>query len=657
MKERYEELIDLIEKANYEYYTLDNPSIDDKTWDNWMSELIHLEKKYPQLKRADSPTMRIGGEVIDGFVKVNHQTPMMSLSNAFNETDLLNFDSRIKKEFKNPKYIAELKIDGLSVSLVYEKGILKRAATRGDGYIGEDITHNVKTIKSIPLRLNKKVDVEVRGEIYMPKNSFWELNKKREKNNESLFQNPRNAAAGSVRQLDSKIAKSRNLSGFFYHNPTSNLLTHYEALNELKELGFNVEPNYKIFKNINEVISYIELWNKRRESLDYEIDGIVIKVNDIFMQRELGATARTPKWAIAYKFPAEEVETVLKEIICTVGRTGLITPNAIFNPVKVMGSTVTRATLHNEEYIKMRDLKLGDTIIIRKAGDVIPEVVKPVLSKRTGKEKDYIMPSNCPICTTKLEKTKSEIDLICPNKLCPARNIESLIHFSSRKAMNLEGLGERIIEDFYNMNIIKSFSDIYELKTKKEELMKLEGFGLKRIQNLLDAINKSKTNSLERLLFGLGIKGIGEKTAKTLAKKYQTIDNLTLVSKNKEIDIPDIGPILKDNLNKYFSNDENLLQINKLKEKGVNTLYIGDVLEENENFLNKKIVVTGVLDNYNRSDIQSLIEKKGGIWTGTVTKNTDIVIVGNNPGSKYDKAIELSIEIWDEKKLEDMLNF
>lgn len=656
MKERYNELINLIEQANYEYYTLNNPSVTDKKWDDWMSELFKIEHDYPELKRKDSPTEKIGGLIINEFAKVNHEIPMMSLSNAFSESDLINFDTRIKKDFVNPCYVAELKIDGLSVSLTYENGVLVRAATRGDGYTGEDITHNIKTIKTIPLRLTKNINKEIRGEVYMPKKSFYKLNQERLENNEPLFQNPRNAAAGSVRQLDSSIAKSRNLSGIFYHDPDSKCTTQYESLMEIKELGLIISEHDKLFTNITDVIEFINYWTLNRETLDYEIDGIVIKVNDLQMQKELGYTARSPKWAIAYKFPAEEVETVLRDIKCTVGRTGLITPNAIFDPVKVMGSTIRRATLHNGEYIKDRDLLIGDHIIIRKAGDVIPEVVKPIIDKRNGSEIIYIMPEDCPICNKTLIKSKSEIDLICPNEYCPARNIESLIHFSNRKAMNLEGLGERIIEDFYNMDIIKNVSDIYKLKTKKAELIELEGFGEKSIDNLLKTIEKSKENSLERVLFGLGIKGVGEKLAKTLASKYQTIDNLIKESIDDTIDIPDIGPIIKQNLKEYFSNETNINLINNLKEEGLNFTYIGSALKENKNFLNKKIVVTGSLNNYNRIEIQNLIENSGGLWTSSVTKNTDIVIVGDKPGTKYDKALELNIEVWNEDKLEEMVN-
>ena len=651
MKERYEELIDLIEKANYEYYVMDNPTSTDAEWDSWMSELIKIETEHPELKRPDSPTERIGDKVINDFQKVYHQTPLMSLSNVFNESEVLDFDKKIKKEFLNPTYVAELKIDGLSVSLIYKNGILTSAATRGDGYVGEDITHNVKTIKTIPLRLKKAVDLDVRGEIYMSKKSFEKLNEERAKKGELLFQNPRNAAAGSVRQLDSRIAKSRELDAFFYHDPNTICKTHYESLEEIKSLGLIVNPHIKELKNIEEVLEYIKDWTEKRNTLPYEIDGIVIKVNDIHMEKELGYTAKTPKWATAYKFPAEEVETKLRDIICTVGRTGQITPNPIFDPVKVMCSTIKKATLHNYQYIKDKDLKIGDKIIIRKAGDVIPEVVRSIPEKRDGTEKEFIIPEKCPICYHDLISSKSGIDLICPNDLCPARNIESLIHFASRNAMNLEGLGERIIEDFYNMKIITDFPDIYKLKNRRDELIELEGFGDKSIQNLLDAIENSKENSLERLLFGLGIKGIGSKMAKTLAKKYQTIDKLMEASVNEQIDIPDIGPILIQNLKAYFSDPDYLQIINELKDIGLNMNYIGESIKENENFLNKKFVVTGTLKNYSRNEIQSLIELNGGIWTTSVTKNTDVVIVGENPGSKYDKAVELNISIWNEETL------
>lgn len=651
MKERYEELIKLINQANYEYYVLDNPKVDDQMWDNWFQELLEIEENFPELRKKDSPSQKVGGEIISGFAKITHKVPLMSLSNVFNEEEILSFDEKIKKEFKNPKYVCELKIDGLSVNLIYEKGILKTAATRGNGTTGEDITHNVKTIKSIPLTLNKDIDLDVRGEIFISKENFNEINKKRKENNEPLFQNPRNAAAGSIRQLDSSIASSRNLDAFFYHVPKTKLKSHFETLKDLKTLGIKVNPYIEKVDNIEEVIKYIKKWSLKREELPYEIDGIVIKVDNIEMQKELGMTAKSPKWATAYKFPAEEVETILNDIVITIGRTGLITPNAVFDPVRVMGSTIRRATLHNEDYIKERDLKIGDHILIRKAGDVIPEVIKSLKEKRTGKEKYFVMPKNCPICNHKLVKSDTNIDLLCPNTNCDARNIESLIHFSSKPAMNIDGLGEKITEYFYNEKIIRSFIDIYNLKNHKDKLVLLDGFGTKSIENLLLSIENSKQNSLERLLFALGIKGIGEKTAKIIAKKYHNIDNIIKASINEEINLPDIGPILKENLKIYFSNKENLDQINNFKELNLNMTYLGDKIIENKNFLNKKIVVTGTLEKYNRNKIQSLIENSGGIWTSSVSKNTDIVIVGENPGLKYEKAKKLNIEIWNEEDL------
>lgn len=655
MKQRYDELIALIEKANYEYYTLDNPTLTDREYDNMMSELLDIEEKYPELRRPDSPTQKVGGEIISEFKKVQHKIPMFSIADVFNESEIVAFDERVRKEFPNPSYVCELKIDGLAVSLIYENGIFKSAATRGNGTIGEDITHNVKTIKSLPLRLNKPETIEVRGEIYMPKKSFNKLNEQREKNGEPLFQNPRNAAAGSIRQLDSSIAKSRNLDAFLYHVPATTKKTHYEALMELKELGFIVNPNIKLVHNISEILDYIEEWTVRRDELPYEIDGIVIKVNDIHMQKELGNTAKYPKWVIAYKFPAEEVKSKLTDIVCTVGRTGQITPNAVFDPVKVMGSTIRRATLHNEKYIQDKDLRIGDMILVHKAGDVIPEVVGPVLSERKTELPIYHMPDTCPICGTKLVPTESQIDLMCPNDDCPARNIESLIHYSDRKAMNIEGLGERIIEDFYNMHIINNIIDIYNLKDKKEELIELEGFGDKSVNNLLETIENSKKVSLEKLLYAIGIKGIGEKNAKILAKKYNTLDKLMAASEAELQSIPDIGPILAQNIIIFFNTPENIELINNLKSIGMNTTYLGTTTKENENFIGKRFVVTGTLEKYTRDEIQSLIEENGGLWSSSVTKNTAAVIVGDNPGSKYDKAKELNIPIWSETDFEEQL--
>lgn len=656
MKERYDELIKLIEKANYDYYTLDNPTVTDREYDNWMSELLDIEERHPEIKRKDSPSEKIGGEVISEFKKVEHKIGMFSISDVFNESEIVAFDERIRKEFPNPSYVCELKIDGLAVSLQYEKGILKRAATRGNGLVGEDITHNVKTIGTIPLRLNKPVDIEVRGEIYMPLKAFNELNEKRLKNGEPIFQNPRNAAAGSIRQLDSSVAKSRKLDAFLYHVPETNKKTHYEALMELKELGFIVNPNIRLVKNIDEILDYINEWTARRGELPYDIDGIVIKVNDIHMQRELGFTAKYPRWVIAYKFPAEDVKTRLTDIVCTVGRTGQITPNAVFDPVKVMGSTIRRATLHNGDYINSKNLKIGDNIFVHKAGDVIPEVVGPCLEDRTGNEREFVMPDKCPICGASLVLTESGIDLKCPNDLCPARNIESLIHFCDRKAMNIEGLGERIIEDFYNMKFITSIIDIYNIKDRKEELIELEGFGDKSVNKLLDNIEKSKQNSLEKLLFAIGISGIGEKNAKILAKKFMNIDNLMNASLEDLTNISDVGPILANSIYNFFRNEDNIKLINDLKNIGMNMNYLGAQIKENEELLNKRIVVTGTLKKYTRDEIQNLIELNGGLWSTSVTKKTYAVIVGENPGSKYDKAKELNIPIWTEEDFDKVIN-
>lgn len=656
MKERYDELIKLIEKANYDYYTLDNPTVTDREYDNWMSELLDIEERHPEIKRKDSPSEKIGGEVISEFKKVEHKIGMFSISDVFNESEIVAFDERIRKEFPNPSYVCELKIDGLAVSLQYEKGILKRAATRGNGLVGEDITHNVKTIGTIPLRLNKPVDIEVRGEIYMPLKAFNELNEKRLKNGEPIFQNPRNAAAGSIRQLDSSVAKSRKLDAFLYHVPETDKKTHYEALMELKELGFIVNPNIRLVKNIDEILDYINEWTARRGELPYDIDGIVIKVNDIHMQRELGFTAKYPRWVIAYKFPAEDVKTRLTDIVCTVGRTGQITPNAVFDPVKVMGSTIRRATLHNGDYINSKNLKIGDNIFVHKAGDVIPEVVGPCLEDRTGNEREFVMPDKCPICGTGLVLTESGIDLKCPNDLCPARNIESLIHFCDRKAMNIEGLGERIIEDFYNMKFITSIIDIYNIKDRIEELIELEGFGDKSVNKLLDNIEKSKQNSLEKLLFAIGISGIGEKNAKILAKKFMNIDNLMNASLEDLTNISDVGPILANSIYNFFRNEDNIKLINDLKNIGMNMNYLGAQIKENEELLNKRIVVTGTLKKYTRDEIQNLIELNGGLWSTSVTKKTYAVIVGENPGSKYDKAKELNIPIWTEEDFDKVIN-
>ena len=658
MKERMEKLIQIINEADYNYHTLDNPTITDQEYDKYLRELFEIEEAHPEWIREDSPTQHAGGKVIEGFEKAEHKIPMMSLSNVFNESEIVAFDERIKKEGVNPKYVAELKIDGLSVSLLYEKGKLVRAATRGDGLVGEDITHNAKTIKTIPLVLKEPVDIEVRGEIFMNKKTLEELNERRKKDNQPLLQNCRNAAAGSIRQLDSKIAAERKLDTFIYHLPNPldyNLHTHEESLEYMKSLGFKVNPNNRLVENINELLEFIEEKAVLRPNLPYDIDGVVIKVNEIEHQQKLGYTAKYPKWATAYKFPAEEVVTKLTDIIFTVGRTGQITPNAVLEPVIVAGSTISRATLHNEDFVKEKGLKIGDIVSIRKAGDVIPEVVEVKEERRTGEEKEFIMITECPMCNSSLIKKEGQVDYYCPNDKCPARHIESLIHFASRDAMNIEGLGDRIMEDFYNFKFIGNLADIYSLKRYEKDLVRLEGYGDKSVSNMLEAIENSKNNSLERLIFGLGIPHVGAKTAKVLAQKYETMDNLMNTSIEELTKIPDIGEIIAKSVTDYFNDSSNRGIVEELKELGLNMNYLGQKIEENELFTGKTFVLTGSLTIYTRDEAKEKIESLGGKTVDSVSKKTSVVIVGDAPGSKYRKAQELGVEIWTEEQFKEKL--
>ena len=615
IKERLDYLVDLINEANYNYHVLDNPTIEDQEYDKYLRELYTLEEKYPELVREDSPTKKIGGEEIEGFKKVTHEKPMMSLSNVFNEDEIKAFDERIKKEGINPEYVCELKIDGLSVSLKYEKGILVSAATRGDGITGEDITHNAKTIKTIPLKLKEPIDIEVRGEIYMSKKVLEELNQERTKNNEPLLKNARNAAAGSIRQLDSSIAAKRKLDTFIYHLPNPEdfgIKTHYEAIEFMKNLGFKTNPNNKLAKNIDEVINFCNEYEQKRSELPYDIDGVVIKLNNIDEQLSLGFTARYPKWATAYKFKAELAYTKLKDIIFTVGRTGQVTPNAILEPVILMGSLISKTTLHNEDYVIEKGIKIGDTVAIKKAGDVIPEVVHPLIERRTGNEIDFVMTKNCPICGDILIRKESEAAYYCMNKNCDAKHIEGLIHYASRDAMNLEGFGDSITEDFYNMGFLKRIYDYYTLDKHKEELMSLEGFGEKSIIKLLSSIEKSKENSLEKLLFALGIRHVGAKTAKILARNFKNIDVLSKATYEDLSKINDIGDIIAKSVVEYFQNEENISLINKLKEHNINMEYINNNYQESEKFLGKTFVLTGTLTSITRDEASSIIENLGG---------------------------------------------
>ena len=651
VEKRIDELIKIINEADYNYHTLDNPTITDQEYDKYLRELFDLEEEHPELVRSDSPTQHAGGKIIDGFEKVEHKIPMMSLSDVFSESEVIAFDERIRKEGIHPQYMCELKIDGLSVSLLYEKGVLVRAATRGDGIIGEDITHNAKTIKTIPLKLNEEVDIEVRGEIFMNKKTLLEINEERKKNNEPLLQNCRNAAAGSIRQLDSSVAAKRKLDTFIYHLPNPEdfgISTHEAAIAYMKKLGFKTNPNNRLVNDITDVLTFIEEMKEKRPSLPYDIDGIVIKVNNLADQQKLGFTAKYPKWATAYKFPAEEVLTKLTDIIFTVGRTGQITPNAVLEPVIVAGSTVKRATLHNEDYVIAKDLKIGDIVSIRKAGDVIPEVVEAKKERRTGLEKDFKMIENCPMCGEKLVKKEGQVDYFCFNKNCPARKIESLIHFASRDAMNIDGLGDRIIEDFFNFGFIEKVSDIYKLENHRKDLITLEGYGNKSVANLLDAIDTSKHNSLEKLVFGLGIPHVGAKTAKILASNFKTMENLEKATIEDLVKIPDIGEIIAKSVVTYFATEENIDELERLKKQSINMTYLGKAQQENSNFKDKSFVLTGSLEKYSRDEAKEIIESFGGKTVDSVSKKTSVVIVGENPGSKYDKAKQLGIEIWTE---------
>lgn len=655
INKRIDDLINIINKASYEYYVNDNPTITDQEYDDYYNELLRLEEKYPNLKKENSPTIRVGGKVVEKFNKVNHITPMLSFDDIFNEEEIIAFDKRIRKTCPDAIYTLEPKMDGLSGSLIYENGVLKRAATRGDGVIGEDITHNVITIKSVPLKLNKAIDIEVRGEIYMSKKSFEKCNEQRQMNNENLFANPRNAAAGSVRQLDSTIAAKRNLDFMAYFIPEPlkyGIKSQRESLSFLKELGFLT--NYKLnktAKNVNDIISYIDDLSKKRKSLAYEIDGVVLKVDSLDDEKKLGFTQRVPRWGIAYKFPAEEVLTTLKEIKFTVGRTGKITPNAIFDPVHVSGSIVSKATLHNEDYCLDKDIRIGDVISIRKAGDVIPEVAMVKKERRKGNEIPFKMIDTCPMCGFKL--IKKDANYFCDNILCPARKIESLVHFASRDTMNIDGLGERIIEDFYNMGFIKKITDIYTLYNHKEDLIELEGFGEKSVNNLLGSIKKSKNNSLEKILFALGIRHVGKKTAKILAKKYKTIDGIINASLEELTNTYDIGKKIAESIKNYFDAEENIKLINDLKSLGVNFNY-------NSSHINNKLdgmtfVLTGTLKNYKRDELTKILEDLGAKVTSSVTKKTSGVIVGDSPGSKYDKALKLNIKIYKEEDIKDII--
>lgn len=658
-KQRVEELTKLLNQYNKEYYVLDKPSVSDREYDRLMQELIELEAQYPELKSSTSPTVRVGGAILEGFNKVQHEKPMLSLGNAFNEGDLRDFDARIRKVSPNISYVCELKIDGLAVTLHYRDGQFVKGATRGDGVVGEDISENLKTIQTIPLHIPYKDPLEVRGEVYMSKATLDKLNKQRAEKGEELFANPRNAAAGSLRQLDSRIAAKRELAMFCYAVPSAEELgcqTHDESLQKIEELGFNVNPNREVCDSIDGVLAYIEKWSTNRFDLPYEIDGIVIKVNQLNEQQKLGSTVKSPRWAIAYKFPAEEVETILKDIIFTVGRTGMVTPNAVLEPVRVAGTRVSRATLHNEDYVKERDIRINDRVIIRKAGEIIPEVVKPVIDARHGDEAPFEMIQECPRCGSELIREAGEADYYCLNIDCPARIVESLCHFVSRDAMNIDGLGVKVVEQLYDNQLIENVADIYKLQ--KEQLLPLERMGEKKVTNLLTAIENSKQNSLERLLFGLGVRHVGSKTAKVLAAHFETIDALMQATFDDFKGIAEIGDVIANSIVHYFTQDANVQLINELKALGLNMSYTGvkvSTANEANEFYGKTVVLTGTLATLSRKEAGVKLEALGAKVSGSVSAKTDFLVAGEKSGSKLKKAQELGVTVIDEEMMLKML--
>ncbi|MBU8568399.1 NAD-dependent DNA ligase LigA [Virgibacillus pantothenticus] len=657
---KIKQLTEALNQYNYEYHVLDKPSVEDAIYDQKMQELRKLEEAYPEFKYPDSPTQRVGGEPLEGFQKVEHRIPMLSLANAFNEQDIRDFVRRASQGTEEPiSFVCELKIDGLAVSLTYEDGKFVRGATRGDGTTGEDITSNLRIIRSIPLTIREKETLEIRGEAFMPHKSFLALNEERKANGEEPFANPRNAAAGSLRQLDPKIAAKRNLDIFLYgvgEWANSNLTKHSERLERLKELGLKTNPEWRKCHSVEEVMEYVEYWTKERPHLHYEIDGIVIKVDDLRQQEELGYTAKSPRWAIAYKFPAEEAITKLIDIELSVGRTGVITPTAILNPVKVAGTTVQRASLHNEDLIREQDIRIGDTVVIKKAGDIIPKVVRAMVEERTGEEKEFHMPKDCPACGSELVRLEEEVALRCINPNCPAQLKEGLIHFVSRNAMNIDGLGEKVIAQLFQADLVKTIADIYRLE--KAELLELERMGEKSVTNLLEAIEASKANSLERLLFGLGIRFVGAKAAKTLAMEFGTMEKLQQATYDDLLAINEIGEKMADSIVQYFQEQQVIELLDELRALGVNMTYLGAKPSEaakTSPFNGKTVVLTGKMDIYTRTEAKELIESLGGNVTGSVSKKTDLVIAGEDAGSKLEKAEKLGIDVWNESQFQQAM--
>ncbi|CTI90407.1 DNA ligase [Streptococcus pneumoniae] len=652
MNKRMNELVALLNRYATEYYTSDNPSVSDSEYDRLYRELVELETAYPEQVLADSPTHRVGGKVLDGFEKYSHQYPLYSLQDAFSREELDAFDARVRKEVAHPTYICELKIDGLSISLTYEKGILVAGVTRGDGSIGENITENLKRVKDIPLTLPEELDITVRGECYMPRASFDQVNQVRQENGEPEFANPRNAAAGTLRQLDTAVVAKRNLATFLYQEASPSTRDSQEkGLKYLEQLGFVVNPKRILAENIDEIWNFIQEVGQERENLPYDIDGVVIKVNDLASQEELGFTVKAPKWAVAYKFPAEEKEAQLLSVDWTVGRTGVVTPTANLTPVQLAGTTVSRATLHNVDYIAEKDIRKDDTVIVYKAGDIIPAVLRVVESKRVSEEKLDI-PTNCPSCNSDLLHFEDEVALRCINPRCPAQIMEGLIHFASRDAMNITGLGPSIVEKLFAANLVKDVADIYRLQ--EEDFLLLEGVKEKSAAKLYQAIQASKENSAEKLLFGLGIRHVGSKASQLLLQYFHSIENLSQADSEEVASIESLGGVIAKSLQTYFATEGSEILLRELKETGVNLDYKGQTVVADAALSGLTVVLTGKLEQLKRSEAKSKLESLGAKVTGSVSKKTDLVVVGADAGSKLQKAQELGIQVRDEAWLESL---
>lgn len=647
-EKKIRDLKEVLNKWSYEYYVLDNPTVDDSEYDKKINELIKIENQFPELISFDSPTQRVGGEVLDRFEKYEHKERMLSLSNAFSKDDLVAFDTQIRKIIGNKKYtfFVEPKIDGLSISAIYKNGKLGFGVTRGDGSFGENVTSNVKTIKSLPLKIDKLDDYfEVRGEVYLSKKNFNKINEEKIKNNEDPFANPRNAAAGTLRQLDSKIVAKRNLDVWIYYNmDRKNNLTHEDSLKELSKLKFKVNPLGKKCFDINEVYEHILFIGQQRNNLDYEIDGAVVKVNEFNLYDEIGYNVKNPKWAIAYKFPAEIVVTKLLEIFPTVGRTGKITYNAKLEPVKIAGTIVKAATLHNADFILAKNIKVGADVKVKKAGDIIPEVICPILTEDYNSLPNWQEDKKCPACSSILERTEDEVDQYCINTSCPRKLIRSIEHYVSRDAVNIDGLSTKLIEKFHKHNFLSGIKDIYELRKYKDDLLKIDKIGEKLFSNLVDSIESSKNSPLDKILFGLGIRHVGKKTAKVLAEQFESIDRLSIASEDELVNISDIGPIVSKSVINWFSNEKNTLLVRELKQEGVKFQWIKSIKIENKNIKNKNFVITGTLSQ-SRNYFKNLIEEREGKVVESVSKNTDYLLVGLDAGSKLDKAEKLNIKI------------